>query len=100
MGLVPNQYNAGKTDFNRVVNVEQLLTQQQDQLAVAQGTVANNLVLLYKALGGGWQTNFCQSPSQTAAAAQSGDATPVLGPIQSVPLQQQVQPPPEYPYHN
>jgi outer membrane protein TolC len=53
--LVRTQYNEGKTDFNRVITIEQDLTQQQDQLAVAQGSVAQNLVALYKALGGGWQ---------------------------------------------
>ena len=55
LSLVQIQYNEGKTDFNRVVVVEQLLTQQEDQLAVAQGSVAGYLVSLYKALGGGWQ---------------------------------------------
>ncbi len=40
LDLVRSQYNEGKTDFNRVLNVEQLLTQQEDQLAVAQGSVA------------------------------------------------------------
>ena len=49
------QYDGGKTDFNRVLSVEQLLTQQQDQLAVARGSVANNLILVYKSIGGGWQ---------------------------------------------
>ncbi len=53
--LVRTQYDAGKTDFNRVLDVEQSLNQQQDQLAVAQGAVATNLTNVYKALGGGWQ---------------------------------------------
>lgn len=55
LGLVRDQYEAGHTDFNRVLTVEQTLTQQEDQLAVAQGTVAQGLIQLYKALGGGWQ---------------------------------------------
>lgn len=55
LDLVRAQYNEGKTDFNRVLNVEQLLTQQEDQWAVAQGSVAQNLVQIYKSLGGGWQ---------------------------------------------
>ena len=55
LDLVRSQYNEGKTDFNRVLNVEQLLTQQEDQLAVAQGSVAQNLILVYKSIGGGWQ---------------------------------------------
>jgi NodT family efflux transporter outer membrane factor (OMF) lipoprotein len=53
--LVRSQYEAGKTDFNRVLTVEQALTQQQDQLAVAQGNVVQSMVQIYKALGGGWQ---------------------------------------------
>ena len=48
LDLVRIQYNEGKTDFNRVLNVEQLLTQQEDQLAVARGAVAQNLILVYK----------------------------------------------------
>ena len=61
LSLVRIQYNEGKTDFNRVVNVEQLLTQQEDQLAVARGSVGQNLVSLYKALGGGWQIRLANS---------------------------------------
>ena len=100
LGLVRDQYNAGKTDFNRVVNVEQLLTQQQDQLAVAQGAVANNLVLLYKALGGGWQTNFGPAPSQTAAAATiRATPRPCLDQLNPC-LSNSKRTPPEYPYHN
>ena len=73
LGLVRDQYNAGKTDFNRVLNVEQFLTQQQDQLAVAQGAVANNLVLLYKALGGGWQIRF-GAPAESQPNAMAGQS--------------------------
>lgn len=53
--LVAQQYDEGATDFNRVFNIQQTLTQQQDQLAVAEGAVATNLIQLYRALGGGWQ---------------------------------------------
>ncbi len=87
LGLVREQYNAGKTDFNRVLNVEQLLTQQEDQLAVAQGAVANNLVLLYKALGGGWQIRLGRpaSPPETTAGA-SGETVPAPSPMGEIPL--------------
>ncbi len=66
--LVRNQYDAGKTDFNRVLIVEQALAQQQDQLAVAEGAVVQNLVEIYKALGGGWQIRWDNSANQMAAA--------------------------------
>lgn len=49
------KYRAGRIDFNRVFTVEQLLVTQQDQLATAQGNLANSLINLYRALGGGWR---------------------------------------------
>jgi len=55
LSLVRDQYEAGKTDFNRVLTVEKDLFQQQIQLAAARGTVMQYLVQLYKALGGGWE---------------------------------------------
>jgi NodT family efflux transporter outer membrane factor (OMF) lipoprotein len=55
LNLVRDQYEAGKTDFNRVLTVEKDLFQQQIQLASARGLVMQYLVQLYKALGGGWE---------------------------------------------
>ncbi len=95
LGLVRDQYNAGKTDFNRVLNVEQLLTQQLDQLAVAQGAVANNLALLYRALGGGWQIRLANTAAQPeAAVGPSGEPVPPPNPMEAIPPQQ---PPPTPP---
>jgi hypothetical protein len=34
---------------------ESILTQQEDQLAVAQGQIALDLIAVYRALGGGWE---------------------------------------------
>jgi len=75
LDLVRTQYKEGKTDFNRVFNVEQALTQQQDLLAVAEGDVAKNLVLLYKALGGGWQIRLA-NPESGTTAEPSGEPEP------------------------
>ena len=50
------QYREGETDFNRVVSALQAAILQQDQLAQSQGAIASNLVTLYRALGGGWQS--------------------------------------------
>ena len=49
------KYRAGNIDFNRVFTVEQLLITQQDQLATAQGNLANSVIQLYRSLGGGWE---------------------------------------------
>jgi hypothetical protein len=49
------QYKAGLIDFNRVALLEQNLVGQQNQLAQAQGEIAQGLIHTYKALGGGWK---------------------------------------------
>ncbi|MGI9292324.1 MAG: efflux transporter outer membrane subunit [Gammaproteobacteria bacterium] len=49
------QYNEGLTDFNTLVTVLEALQEQQDLLAATKGTVATNLVEVYRALGGGWE---------------------------------------------
>ncbi len=50
------QYREGLVDYQRVLDIQRYLTRQQDALAAAQGEVVINLIALYKALGGGWQT--------------------------------------------
>src|ERR1700733_3270914 len=66
------QYRTGTIDFNRVFNLETTQVQQQDQLAVAAGNIALNLVNVYRALGGGWELrlqrdNPCAAPITGAA---------------------------------
>jgi outer membrane protein TolC len=87
LDLVEQQYDAGSTDFNRVFNIQQLLTQQQDQLAVAQGGVAASLIQLYKALGGGWQIRLGGAAGPEAAPQPPmPPAGPVEGPQAVAPL--------------
>jgi NodT family efflux transporter outer membrane factor (OMF) lipoprotein len=84
--LVSLQYSEGKVDFNRVFNIQQTLTQQEDQLAVAQGSVVLNLIQLYKALGGGWQIRL-GAPRQSAEVVptpQPADA-PTPAPMPAAP---------------
>jgi hypothetical protein len=53
---------------------------------------------LYKALGGGWQTNFSASASQAnAAIEQSGEPIPLPDPMQAAPSQPPMPPPPDHP---
>ena len=49
------QYREGMTDYQRVLDTQRFLSEQQDQLVFTAGTVDQSLVGLYKALGGGWQ---------------------------------------------
>lgn len=49
------QYDDGLVDFNTVITTLSNLASQQDQLATAEGSVAANLVDVYRSLGGGWE---------------------------------------------
>lgn len=76
--LVSAQYREGAVDFNRVFNIQQLLTQEQDRLAVAQGAVVQNLIELYRALGGGWQIRLdgVAGPMLASSEPPPADAPP------------------------
>ncbi len=56
------QYEDGLVNFNTVITTLQNLAAQQDQLAAAQGSVASNLVEVYRALGGGWEVRTSAEP--------------------------------------
>lgn len=55
--LSEQQYQAGTVDFQRVLDSQQSLLMAQNQLIESEMEVASNLIRLYKALGGGWDTN-------------------------------------------
>jgi NodT family efflux transporter outer membrane factor (OMF) lipoprotein len=90
------QYREGATDYTTVLSAQQSLLDQQDQLAVTQGDVAQGLVSLYRALGGGWQTHrqqdFVRDDIKDAMAGRTDwgrllqDTTPVAVEETTVPL--------------
>ena len=49
------QYSEGLVDFQRVLDTQRFLAEQQDAYVSANGLVAISLVTMYKALGGGWE---------------------------------------------
>jgi NodT family efflux transporter outer membrane factor (OMF) lipoprotein len=49
------QYKEGLVDYQRVLDSQRFLTNEQDLWTRTRGDVILNLVSLYKALGGGWQ---------------------------------------------
>ncbi len=51
-----DRYNAGLVDFNNVLDATRSLQSFQDELASSDGTATSNLIRLYKALGGGWES--------------------------------------------
>jgi multidrug efflux system outer membrane protein len=50
-------YVRGLNDFLNVLDTQRSLYAAEDDLAQSEATMAANLVALYKALGGGWETN-------------------------------------------
>jgi multidrug efflux system outer membrane protein len=60
VAMARDLYQNGLADFLRVLDAQRSLYQAEDELAQSRLTMSLNLVALYKALGGGWQTG---SPS-------------------------------------
>ncbi len=54
--LARQEFEVGLTDFTTVLDTQRSLLSFQDQLAQSDGAVTSNVIRLYKALGGGWNT--------------------------------------------
>ena len=54
--LSQDRFTAGLVDFSSVLDSQRSLLSFQDQLARSEGEVTANLIRLYKALGGGWNS--------------------------------------------
>ena len=53
--LAQLQYIEGLSTYQRVIDAQRFLTEQQFRFASAKGAVVTNLIATYKALGGGWE---------------------------------------------
>jgi NodT family efflux transporter outer membrane factor (OMF) lipoprotein len=69
------QYQEGITDFTTVLTAEQNLLTVQDSLAITVGEISNNLVKVYRAMGGGWQLAEGQNPVSADNTAQMAART-------------------------
>ena len=49
------QYRDGVTDYQRVIDTQTSLVDQQDVWTQTRGDISSNLIAMYRALGGGWQ---------------------------------------------
>jgi NodT family efflux transporter outer membrane factor (OMF) lipoprotein len=49
------QYKLGEADYQRVLDTQRDLSRRQDDLVSTAGAVGQNLVGIYRALGGGWE---------------------------------------------
>jgi len=65
--LLRNLYQAGLTDFQKVLETERTRLTAEDNLALAEAAMRTNLIKLYKALGGGWQVADAAAPEGRAA---------------------------------
>ncbi|VVM65383.1 Cation efflux system protein CusC [Pseudomonas fluorescens] len=52
--LANAQYREGYSDFQRVLDAQRALLEQQDNYLVSRSNAVSNAIALYKALGGGW----------------------------------------------
>ena len=52
--LVDTLYRTGLTDFQNVLDTQRTQFLQEDSLAQSEGIVSQNLIQVYRALGGGW----------------------------------------------
>ncbi|PQO25566.1 transporter [Blastopirellula marina] len=61
--LITLQFEEGEEiDFNRVFSVQNTKTQQEVAAAGAKGDVAQSVVAIYRALGGGWPSPYLTQP--------------------------------------
>jgi NodT family efflux transporter outer membrane factor (OMF) lipoprotein len=71
--------------YNQIFTAVNFQVTQQDATAQAEGNIALNLILLYRALGGGWQINLqdgaCAAPPVLPPVAPNATLPPVPGPI-------------------
>lgn len=56
MDLASGRYRGGLADFMEVLDAHRSLLAVQDQVTESRRRLGHSLVLLYKALGGGWET--------------------------------------------
>jgi outer membrane protein, multidrug efflux system len=65
-------YKSGLADFLHVLDSERSLYAAQDALVQSDQAVSLNLVQLYKALGGGWETAEANREAQLSSTSKSG----------------------------
>ncbi len=56
--LSQSKYAAGLSDFSAVLDAQRSLLTYEDELVQSRATATGNLIRLYKALGGGWESVY------------------------------------------
>jgi outer membrane protein TolC len=89
------QYSEGLTTYQRVIDSQRNLAEQEDALASATGSVGTNLIALYKALGGGWELRLGKDfiPEQTREEMRQRTDWGTLLPPEDLPENIEEEPP-------
>ncbi len=61
------QYQAGTIDLQQLLQIQNMLLDAQNSLAQSRGYVAQNIVNLYRALGGGWEDSSMSNSADDIA---------------------------------
>ena len=88
LDLAVIQYQQGIADFTTVLTAQQGLLTAQDSFVSAMGSIATNLVGVYRALGGGWEIRDgldLVSPEIKEAMARRTDWGKLLAPAAYMP---------------
>jgi NodT family efflux transporter outer membrane factor (OMF) lipoprotein len=78
--LATERYDRGLTDFLNVLDAERQLYELQAEYVIAQQAVAEQLVALYKALGGGWEAYQSVPAIRAPEPALAAQVTRALAP--------------------
>ena len=70
LDMADGLYAKGRVSFLDVLDVRRSLYQSEDQLAVSDQAISLDLIALYKALGGGWET-MTREPAKALSTASS-----------------------------
>ena len=69
LAMANGLYAEGRVNFLDVLDAERSLDQSEDQLAVSDQSVSLDLIALFKALGGGWETLTRESTKEPSTAS-------------------------------
>jgi NodT family efflux transporter outer membrane factor (OMF) lipoprotein len=67
-------YSAGQADYQSVLTAQIGLYGNENALAQSERNLASDLIALYKALGGGWESLPAEAPATAAPGAPAGDS--------------------------
>lgn len=81
LDIANTQYREGMADFQRVLDSQRALFNQQERLVNSRGAQMRDLITLYKALGGGWEQGRSRplvTPEVEAQLRARADWAPLL----------------------